>query len=46
MYNVTIEGVCALNTKSHIRARIMYRVYKWLFPCFEIFIDYDGIICD
>lgn len=43
-YNVTIEGYIVLTTKSHLRARIMFKIYRFLFPCLEIFIDIDGII--
>lgn len=46
MYNVTIEGVLAFRTKWHASAKLMYLIYHRLFPCMEIFIDYEGFICD
>lgn len=46
MYNVTIEGILSFRTKRHASARLMYFIYHRLFPCMEILIDYDGIICD
>ena len=46
MYHVTIEGYIVFITKRHFFAILRYRMYRFLFPYLEIFIDYDGIICD
>lgn len=46
MYHVSIEGCVVLATKKHWRARLEYRLLRLLFPCAEIFIDLDNIICD
>lgn len=46
MYHVTIDGSIVFATKRHLFAILRYRMYHFLFPCLEILIDYDGIICD